>query len=275
MRRLKVAVAVLAAALLSCASAFAGAPTPVQWVDSNGNPITVQPGTKGLPANDQSRDRDFVLLQPNIISVILGDKNVCVDIKDGRDSSMMIQTRGYSRLRLRIRVGYPQLALCAGAYTFTRTALDSIFATTFGISVRNNTTAAWDTTAGTIKTDWRRQYPVTAGAVSVADSAGSLTEVMRLGIDDNPDYGEFVFVWPNIGDATIPATGAGLGTPNIKRTNFARDVDLVGRDGVPWVGDFTGIGVRMIQSLLDQSVPAAMNPGKPLFVTMDLLGSRD
>jgi hypothetical protein len=268
MRRL-CALALLAAlgAALLVRVVQAQQPVIPQWVDANGQRKSVTPST-AFPSEEKSKDRDFVLIQPNVISNIFGDKNVCSGVQDGRDSSMMIPTRGYNRLRLRWRVTFPTQALCG--WTPTRTTVDSLFAITFAVGARTNTSSAWDTTAGTIRQDWVR------GSLSMqADTVGSLTEVMRGSswLDNNPDYGEFVVVWPNISDDT-EYTGAGLGTPNIVRTNFSREFDLLGKDGQPIVGDYTMITWRMLQSIIDATAPVALAAGKPVFVAADLLGSR-
>jgi len=263
--------AALGAALLP-APAIGQQPVVPIWVDSNGKNNAPRLGAGGFPVNEQSRDRDFRLLQPNIISNIFGDGNACANIVDF-DSSGFYDVRGYTRLRLRVRVAAPNTAGAAPtefcnvtpAYTVTRTAMDSIFTIHFGFQPRFNTSAVWDTTSGMVKVDWRRS-PTGGAASSAVDSAGSMTEALRP-LGSNPDHGEFVFVWPNV--AGPLGTGA-----NRHYQIYTREVDLIGRDGQPLVGDFFGLRVRTIDFYFDASPPTAMPVGKPMFVTIDLLAAR-
>jgi hypothetical protein len=227
-----------------------------------------------VTTDELSKDREWVLIQGNMISNIFGDGNACANIVD-MDSSGMIPTKGFTRLRFRVRVQPPNTAgqaaqqFCTTNYQVLAAALDSLFCINFGVQLRTNTTSVWDSTAGMVRVDWKR--PTAVGSWQT-DSVGSMLDVSRT-LGNLPDYGEFVYVHPIYAGAITTPTFAGRNFQN-----YTREFDLMGRDGEPIVADYLGVRWRTIAQYSDANTPTELPSGghsaKPMFVTVDLLGSR-
>jgi len=276
MKRLAMAVAALLVAGLAWGQT-GGDGKPIETnnstrtggADKSTNPPTQRTQTMtptgGAHVFEQQPDRKWVLLRAGWLTTILCDKCGCPQTRD-MDSTAFEDTRGYTRLKLRIKAQLATMTMC-GAYQASYTTTDSIYAHTFAVQMRSATNGAiFDTTNTAVRSEWTRSAP----GASLTDTAGTLNlnYEMRLALDNFAGSGEFVWVWPNLAGAVV-ATGEGT-----RRQNWMRDVELVGRDGVQWTADFTQLRMRALQCLQDQDAPAAMPIGKPVFITVDLYGSR-
>jgi len=214
-----------------------------------------------LPTNEQDKDRNWVLLQPNYLQTILCARCFCPNTVTS-DSSAMVPVRGYTRLKLRVRVSYAPVTLCG--YTTAAANADSVFAVEYGVMPRFSSTASWDSTGAMIVGEWKR-----ATNAGDADTVGSMIDARNVSAQTTKaEPGEFVYIWSY-------STGSASGLNNEPHQNYTRDIELITRDGQPMTGDYLGVRVRQMQAFND--FVGALTPfptGKPLFWSMDLLGSR-
>lgn len=195
MRRLVTALAaVMVLVALGSVPAPAAPPTPIQWLDANGNPITVRMGTRGLPANDQDRDRDKVIKADNVI-----DDTCAAGMADS--TAALIDThaarRGYLYIRVVLAAGlnfptYIRLAVrvqgCLNAMddsTNTYNMSPRYFSPVDSIGITN--IVAQPTAVAATTTE----YIVTIGADYTINSKWDRSHTYILPLSDNSPGGWF------------------------------------------------------------------------------------